>query len=242
MDEITAPPPAATPTARPVVDVRPLRADDEPHVRRIFRETIAMGAPAVLPPAELTRYEQLCLGWYLANPQHSLTVVEDGAVRGYLLACLDERSQSRWATRHAIRWGVGAAGRILAGRARGDARRFVWHRVRDGVAMVRNGPTPPYPAHAHVNLDPQLRGVSVGHRLLGMMDETVADAGLDGWYGEMNWPAGTSPAAVEAAGAVVVHRQRNHTLSWLTGQDVERATVARPLARRTDSWIRRTAA
>lgn len=252
MDDVTAATPAASATAPPrgrttrsarpsqtAPLVRPLRADDEPHVRRIFRETVALGAPVVLPPRELRAYEQLCLGWYLAHPADSLVVEEDGAVRGYLLACLDHDAQARWQRRRALRWGTGALARVTTGLARGDARRFVLHRIHDGLATVLDGPAPPHRAHAHVNLDPQLRGVAVGHTLVAAMDRMVTDTGLDGWFGEMNWPASQSLDAVERAGALVVHRQRNHTLSWLAGQPVDRATVARPLDRATDSAARR---
>lgn len=251
MDDVTAATPAASATAPPrgrtsrsarptqtAPLVRPLRAADEPHVRRIFRETVALGSP-VLPARELRAYEQLCLRWYLDHPAHSLVVEEDGAVRGYLLVCLDHDAQARWQRRRALRWGAGALGRVATGLARGDARRFVLHRVRDGLATVRDAPAPPHRAHAHVNLDPQLRGVSVGHTLVAAMDRMVADAGLDGWFGEMNWPASQSLEAIERAGAVVVHRQHNHTLSWLAGQPIDRATVARPLDRATDSARRR---
>lgn len=233
---------APTPPRRmPALVVRPLRPADEAHVRRIFCETIALGSPVHLPSRELDRYADLCLEWYLEHFEGSLVVVEDGIVRGYLLVCLDTHSQTSWSTRRAVRWGSSALLRVLTGRARGDARRFITSRIRDGLALWRAGSTPPFPAHAHVNLDPQLRGVNVGHQLLARMDQLVAAADLPGWFGEMNWPSGTSYAAVEEAGAIVIERHHNHTLSWLAGIPIERATVVRPLAAATDSAVRRIA-
>lgn len=220
-------------TAAPTI--RPLRPEDRRDVRRVFRETVVLGSPVALPADELAAYTSLSIGWYLTNPQHSLVVVEDGVVRGYLLGCLDHGAFEQWQRRAALRWSVWALGRVATLRSRGDSRRFTLLRLHDGLRTLRLAPPPPHPAHGHLNLDANIRGADVGHRLVDAMDRMVAEAGLDGWYGEMNWPRDQSLDAIEAAGAVVVHRQRNLTLSWLGGRPIDRATVARPLARATDS-------
>lgn len=95
------------------------------------------------------------------------------------------------------------------------------------------------PAHAHLNLAPESRAGATGHRVVAAMDALVAAAGLPGWYGEMNGPPGRSLAALERAGAVVVHRQPSRTFSWLLAIPAERATIVRALATRTDSVVRR---
>ncbi len=220
------------------VVIRPLRDGEAGDIRRIFRATLLLGQPLPFDDPTLDGYERLCLDWYLA---HGTVLVADvdGEVRGYLLACLDQPGFERWARRRALRWGAAVSLRIAAGRCRGAARRFAALRIRDGLTSVRTAPAAPMPAHAHLNLDPEVRAGSLGHRLAKAMDELVEAAGLPGWFGEVNVPPGRSLAAIERAGAVVVHRQRNRTFSWLLGVPVDRATIARPLATRTDSVVRR---
>jgi hypothetical protein len=120
--------------------------------------------------------------------------------------------------------------------------RFLELRSRDGFLSMRVAPVPPFSAHAHFNLDPEVRGRATGHRLAAAMDRLVADRGLPGWFGEMNLPEGFPTDALERAGAVLGHRQRNVTLSALTGMTVWRTTVLRPLATRTDAFLARAEA
>jgi hypothetical protein len=47
--------------------------------------------------------------------------------------------------------------------------------------------------------------------------------------GEVNAPLGARVSALERLGFAVVKRQKNHTLSQLTGRVVERLTVERQL-------------
>ncbi|HYV59038.1 MAG TPA: hypothetical protein VFA62_03100, partial [Acidimicrobiia bacterium] len=66
-----------------------------------------------------------------------------------------------------------------------------------------------------------------GRLLADHVDEVVADAGFQSWYGEMNARAGRRVAALGRWGAEIVSRRPNATLSWLTGAPVERLTVLR---------------
>lgn len=222
----------------PGVRIRPMRPGEEDEVRRIFTATLLLGQPLPFEHPTLVDYARLCLDWYLT--QGAVLVADvDGEVRGYLLACLDQRAYERWVRRRAIVWGVRATCRIAVGRCRGPARRFAWLRIRDGLTATRTAPPAPMPAHAHLNLDPEIRDRSTGHRLVAAMDTMVERLELPGWFGEMNLPPGRSLAAVDRAGAVVVHRQPNRTFSWLLGCPVERTTIVRALDSRTDSVVRR---
>lgn len=220
------------------VRIRPLGSGEEDEVRRIFRTTLLLGQPLPFEDPSLTDYARLCLDWYLTRGTVLVADV-DGDVHGYLLACLDQPAFERWSRRHAASWALRATARIAIGTCRGPARRFVRLRIRDGLTTVRSAPTAPMPAHAHLNLDPEIRAGATGHRLAAAMDALVDAAGLPGWFGEMNVPPGRSLAAIERAGAVVVHRQYNRTFSWLLDRPVERVTILRSLATRTDSVARR---
>lgn len=227
---VTASASARTPAAdRPCV-IRPLRPGDGLEVCRIFRATIVLGRPLGLHYADVVSYERLCLGWYLTTGRdHARVVEQDGEIVGYLLACLDQPAYESWARRHAVRWAARSLWRLATGRLGADARRFVRLRVEDGLDAWRHAAPPPFPAHAHLNLDAGVRDAGIGHRLAAEMDDMVEAAGLDGWYGEINVPAGGSLDALEREGVVVVHRMPSRTFSWLLGTPVHRATVARAL-------------
>lgn len=212
--------------------VRPMRAGEARDVRRIFRATLLLGRPLPIDGGDLYAYESLCLDWYLVNGT-VLVAEQDGRIQGYLLACLDHERYVRWAEPRARRWGRRVLAKIALGELRGDERRFALLRIRDGLETWRTRLPAPYRAHAHLNLDSVARGASTGARLIAAMDELVDAAGLDGWFGELNVVRERSLRVFEHAGAQVVHRQHNHTFSWLLGRPVQRATIARPLAGRT---------
>lgn len=219
--------------------LRPYRAEHAPDVRRIWRATLAMGAPLAFTGGTMDRYESLALDWYLDPTNHearradAVVVEHGGAVRGYALACLDESHFVRWSARQAVRWGVRALVTMPAQPP--DLRRFVRLRVRDGLYAWRHQAAPPFPAHMHLNLEPGLRGDGIGHRLVGWMDSRVEAAGLGGYVGEVNVPTGGSVRAIEAAGARVVDRVPNRTFSWLLGVPVDRCVIARALGERTET-------
>jgi hypothetical protein len=213
--------------------IRLLRRSDAPAVRRIFRATLAMGRPLPFDHPVLEGYEALCLGWYLGPGAGTAVVAvdDDERVRGYLLGCLDQRGYDRWVRHAALRWSAGAASLALNGRLRGAAATFVRLRIADGLTSLRQ-PSLPHPAHAHFNLDGDVRDLGTGHRLAGAMDRMVEAAGLTGWSGELNVPAGGSLAALLRQGAVEHARMPNRTFSWLLRHPVERVTLDRTLANR----------
>jgi len=209
--------------------VRPLRAGDDAAVRALFRDTIALGRPLPFAASGLGAYERLCLDWYLDQGREVAGVLDrGGVVRGYVLVCLDEEAHRRWAVPRAVAW---AAGSLLATAGRGPAARFTRLRVRDAVAAWHAAPPSPYPVHAHFNVARGARAGRAGLALAAHVDEVCRDHGVPGWYGEMNAPAGRRATALEHLGGRVVHRQRNATLSWLAGHDIDRLTVTSPLPR-----------
>lgn len=213
--------------------LRPYEPPDEPQVRRVFRETLVLGRPLPFDDPHLKRYEHLCLDWYLTHgAPHAAVVVSGGEVRGYLLACLDQVAYEGWVRPRALAWAAHATARLATGRCRGDAARFARLRLRDGWRDACSWTAPPCRAHAHLNLEPDLRYEGIGHRLAGRMDAMVGETGLDAWFGEINVPAGRSLAALTRQGVTVHARTRSDTFSWLLNRDVERVTVVRSLAGR----------
>jgi hypothetical protein len=208
--------------------IRRLTPSVIPDVRRVFRETVALGRPLPFPVPGFAAYEQLCLGWFLGPGWEDAAVLDqDAVVRGYVLVCTDLPAYRRWAARAAAAWALRATARLAAGRLAPEAARFYRLRLLDGVQALKDGPAPPMPAVVHLNLDPGLRGGMEGLRLARHADRRCAEAGLPGWYGEVNAPVGGRAAGLRRGGFEVVHRAPNHTLSWLAGRPVERLTVVR---------------
>lgn len=226
----------------PQLELRPATPEDRRDIGHIFAATVLLGAPLVVGEDAMDRYRALCLDWYAqaGDAGGGIVALEDGVVRGYLLHCLDHAAFARWQRGAALRWVLGELVAALTGRRSRAELRFLRLRLVDGLRSLREAPEPPFPAHAHFNLDPQVRGRSTGHRLAAAMDDLVAERGLDGWFGEMNLPEGFPTDALVRAGAVIGHRQRNVTLSTLTGMTVWRTTVMRPLAERTDAFLARS--
>jgi hypothetical protein len=209
--------------------LRPLTGSDEAELRRLFRETLVMGRPLPFCLADGGRYESLCLDWYLGNGRRDVAVVDAGGqIVGFALVCVDQVGYRRWVRARAARYALYSVLTLIRTSPRSSLSRFHRCRLRDGWVMMRS-PAPPFPAHAHTNvLAPQLARWA-GKSLLNFVDERCRQAGLPGWYGEINAPVGRRASALERVVGPVVHRAPNHTLSWLMGGPIERLTVARTL-------------
>jgi hypothetical protein len=217
--------------------VRPLEAADEPAVRALFLATAAAGRPLQLDAADMAAYADLCLGWYLDVDGSACAVLQEGdAVVGYAMVALDDAAHARWVRPRALRWGARGLGRMPLAPT-GDAAAFTRRRILDGLVTAVRGVAPPMPAHFHFNVAGSRRGTTAGFLLAGHADRVVRHAGLPGYYGEVNVPVAKAgrALALQRLGARVVHRQRNHTLSWLAGEPVDRLTVVRSLDP-ADGW------
>lgn len=205
---------------------------DEPAVRAIFEATVALGRPLGFELAGTRAYQRLCLGWFLGPGAEDAGLLEEGGeVAGYMLVATDLGAYRRWAAAAGARWAAGALLGLAGGRLRGDSARFHRLRLLDGWAALAGRAPSPMPAVVHLNLRPALRDGRAVRLLLDHADQRCRLAGLPGWYGEVNAPAGRRARPLAALGLEVVHRQPNHTLTWLAGRPVERLTVVRGLGR-----------
>jgi hypothetical protein len=118
---------------------------------------------------------------------------------------------------------------LLGGRYDDFSDRFFRLRLRDGWDLWRRAPHTLGGAHVHFNAGAGSRGGLLIRDFVAHADRVCAAAGIAVWKGEMNAPAGTRARVLERYGAEIVHRTPNRTLSWLTGKEIERLTVARPV-------------
>lgn len=221
----------ASRTAFPAVrdtTIRPLAPGESLEVRRVARASILLGRPISLEYADLVSYERLCIDWHLTEGRRHVRVLEqDGEIIGCLLACLDQPAYEAWFRRRVLSWTAGTLQRLATGQLGSDARRFVAHRIRDGLAARWPGAGPPFPAHARLYTGREVEGVDVRGRLATTMDEMVQAAGLAGWCSHVNLPEGQSTGTLERAGYRIVDRMPSRTGSWLLGTPVDRVTLAR---------------
>lgn len=206
-------------------DLRP--GVDDAIIKTLFTQTFCLGRPAQfeLPHS----YVELCLGWYLGPGAHEAGVVEhDGEVVGYALVCSDPQAHHRWVRRAAATFATRVAPRCLRPRA-SDLRRFATHRLRDLRAVRTTTLLPPMPVHAHLNVTAGHRSGTAAAFLRDHVDERVQHIGASGWFAEVNAPVGRRFQALERVVGPVIDRRINHTLTWMTGEAVERLTVVRQL-------------
>lgn len=217
----------------PTVSIRPFRPGDEAAVRALFWATIAGGAGTPFDPshAVMLAYERLCLDWYLTTGARWASVIVDADDRpaGYALVCCDERSARRAVVAGSARFVAATVGSALRGRLEASMRTFVRLRIRDAAALARTGRHEVPPVHAHLNLTGAARNSSAVLAVRSRIDGVVRDAGHDAWAGEINTRRGRRAGALGRSGFDVVGREPNHTLSWLTGEPVDRLTVVRRL-------------
>lgn len=209
-----------------MIAVRSLEDGDDDAVRRLFRSTLVLGTPVGFELAGIERYESLCIDWYLTTGRATAAVAVEGTeVVGYALVCTDQAAHARAVRRSSVRLGVWIVPRLLSRRLTPSARRFWVRRGADALELWRAGSAAPMPAHAHVNVADGARSGAVARALVAHVDGVVRRAGLPGWFGEVNAPAGRRSRALERLGGTVVRRTPNWTLSYLCGRPVERLTV-----------------
>lgn len=150
--------------------MRAYQPADREQVREICFVTGYMGEPADWYWRDRESFADMFSGYYTDREPEWASVVEiDGAVAGYLLGCID--STKAWnpasvAGRHVLRRGI-AFRRGTAG--------MIWRTVKDGlveVALRRHEldelefKDARFPAHLHIDLLPEARGIGAGSQLI----------------------------------------------------------------------------
>lgn len=209
------------------LQIRPLEPDDRGAVHEIFSATFCLGRPSPAPIP--VWYADLCLDWYFGEEARCGAVVETEPDRvvGYALVCADHAALRRWTTRTMTRCG---ADLLMHPRDRlGDptTRRFLRLRCRDLWGLSRSAAMPAMPVSAHVNLLEIAHNGIAARLLRDHVDAVTRSCRAPGWFAEINAVRGTRAAALGRVLGTVVDRRPNHTLSWLSGNEVERLTVVR---------------
>lgn len=220
---------SAVPVAPPAPRLRPLQPGDDRPIGVLFAQTQLLGGPLPFPLDGAPCLASLALGWYLERGRDDCVVAVDrgGAVIGYGLVCTDPEGHRRWLRRRAVRTTVRLAAMTATGDIGPRSRDFYRHRARDAIHLARQSTVPAHLGHAHVNLLSRHRSGVLARAIRDHVDERCRSAGLDGWFGEINARPGQRRAALRRVAGEIVDSTPNHTLSYLTGEPVQRLTVVR---------------
>ncbi|MBS0660641.1 MAG: GNAT family acetyltransferase [Verrucomicrobia bacterium] len=162
--------------------IRPYRASDRAAVRRLCCETGFLGRPIdpVFEDREL--FADFLTSYYLRHEPDSAFVIDDaGEVKGYLLGCLHPlRNQLYNATQNLLLFGVLA---VRYPRYSAASRKFIrWiflNAWREVPAAPKRTP------HFHVNLLPEMRGLTVGKALFDAFMAHLVARGVKRIFGQM---------------------------------------------------------
>jgi ribosomal protein S18 acetylase RimI-like enzyme len=168
------------------IEIRPYRASDRAWVRDVCYRTGYLGRPIDWQWYDAESFADMFSGYYTDHEPESALVVEiDGAGAGYLLGCVDtERAASAGAAaaRHILRRGIAfrpGTGAVVW-RTLGDAAFDLARRRVDLREMEFADPR--WPAHFHIDLLPDARGLGVGRRLVQQWVDSLRDRGIAGCH------------------------------------------------------------
>jgi ribosomal protein S18 acetylase RimI-like enzyme len=159
--------------------IRPYRPGDRARVREIAFRTGYMGEPADWLWGDLESFADLLTPWYTDREPESLFVAELGdSVVGYLMGCTDSR-RAFGAARAAVR-SLFKRGAFLRPGVAGFLWRSTFDVLRDGGAPDESLLDPRWPAHLHINLLPEARGLGAGGALMRAWLDRLRELGSAG--------------------------------------------------------------
>ncbi|NBY62094.1 MAG: hypothetical protein EBQ54_07330 [Actinobacteria bacterium] len=201
-------------------------------VRELFWSTLTIGEPLKFELNCAKQYENLSLDWYLSNGAAAcaIAMIGDKPV-GYCLVCTDHESFERSQKRLFVRLMLACVATLLSLRMNAKSRRFYWYRLKDSFTIMTTRKDLPRDVtlHAHLNVHHSHHDGSVSLKLRSHADWVCHQSGARGYFGEMNAVGGKRIVSLRRVGGAVVANSKNHTFSWLTGQDIHRLTLVRRL-------------
>ena len=161
--------------------IRPYQADDRQAVREICYRTGYLGGPADWYWRDFESFADIWTAYYTdREPESVFVAVRSGRVIGYLLGCVDtarapgpEAAVVHQTVRRLLLFRPGTAG-------------FFWHSIGD----LLHGTAAPagelkdarWPAHLHIDLLPEGRGLGAGTTLMRAWFERLAALGSPGCH------------------------------------------------------------
>jgi ribosomal protein S18 acetylase RimI-like enzyme len=186
------------------VVVRAYEKPDRGRVREVCFRTGYMGEPIDWQWRDAESFADLFTSYYTDREPESAFVVEvGGLVVGYLLGCTDTRrawTPSAVGGRHLLRRGLAF---------RPGTARVVWRGAGDVIADLARRrihlddldfSDPRWPAHLHIDLLPEARGVGAGRRLMRRWLDTLRSHGISGCHLQTFAENSNAIAFFEAAG------------------------------------------
>ncbi len=194
---------------RPTAVVRPYRREDREAVRDIFRAGGQRGDPVSNYIEEEDIPLALFVDYHLDHEPGCCFVAEAGGkVVGYVAGCLDN-DRYNWVvlTRYIPRLLVRVLWRLftLQYRKTSTFRVILWFMTRSW----REIPEPPhgrYPAHIHIALVPEYRGLRLGRQLVDTAVDRIKSLGAVGAHGVVIEEAGHNAFAAVMAGTLLESR------------------------------------
>ena len=202
----------------------------EHQVRELFWSTLTIGEPLKFELNCAKQYENLSLDWYLSHGSTdcAIAMIGDKPV-GYCLVCTDHESFENLQKKLFVRLMFACVATFLSLRMNPKSRRFYWYRLKDSFTIMRTRKDLPRDVtlHAHLNVHHSHHDGSVSLKLRGHADRVCNRHGAMGYFGEMNAVGGKRIVSLRRVGGAVVANSKNHTFSWLTGQEIQRLTLVR---------------
>ena len=211
------------------VRLEPIRGREH-QVRELFWSTLTIGEPLKFDLSCAKHYESLSLEWYLnsGSADCAIAMVGDKPV-GYCLVCTDHKSFEKSQKVLVVRLLVFCAVALITFRMNAKSCLFFWYRLKDSFTIMRTRKDLPTDVmmHAHLNVHHSYHDGSVSLKLRGHADLVCDSRGALGYFGEMNAVGGKRIVSLRRVGGAVVANSKNHTFSWLTGQEIHRLTLVR---------------
>ncbi len=167
-----------------VIEVRKYQPADRPAVRQISCDTSGKGKSDRYY-SDCVTYADIITRYYTDFEPESLWVAKaDGVVVGYLTGCLDTSKYDRIMTRKILPSAI--SGALFRGALiRMESYQLFSGLIVSGILRIRcKIDLKTYPAHFHINIIEDFRGITLGRQLVERFRQQCIDAGVRGIHVE----------------------------------------------------------